>query len=827
MQIGLAVPDSPEQDLRTARYNPLLIAAVVLIGGVCIDRNFEIPGTAWLILSIFFLVVWACCVSLNRPIISTCISALVILCFGGLRHHVYWNDYRSDDISRFVASGEKDLQVECVATSEARWVPPRPDDPMDVFASEGYAILQVRIEKLRDVDRFIPASGKCQLIVRGDSVSIAAGDRLKVLALCAPIETAGNPGEFDLQNHFRGQRQLVSLSASSAESIDVISTGSSLLPNRWISQLRITLNEKLKHHLSSENGPLAAAIMLGYREQIDRAQRDQFMLTGTVHLLAISGLHVGILSAILIWLGRIGIVNNRLMLVLTILFVVFYAWLVGFRPPVTRAAILVVLYCIAKWSGRKPWTINTLAAAALIVFAINPCDIFNIGAQLSFAAVAIITLGQKLFISSEPRDPLDELIRRASPWPIKVWRYLKELLWNSFLVSVLIWLGSAVLIAHYFHLVTPAALICNPLLVIPITLALVSGLLLLTLGSLVPPLAVLFGFICDQSLWAMNEIIELGNLIPFGSWWTCGPGLPAVLFFYLMIVVCAIYPPTRIPIRWTGAFALVWLTFVIAFAPGMHRPNHLRITVLDVGHGSCTIVEFKNGKVMLFDAGASGSRDRTTDIICRALWRRGISRIDTMVVSHADVDHYNAIPGIAERFSIGQVLVSHPMLQSRSRAVAELFRIIKNENIPVAAIQIGDEIAVDPETKINILHPGMESTKAGDNSDSVAIEIQHASYSVLLPGDLELTGLSWLLSHYSKDFDMVVAPHHGSKNSLPLEFVNWSNPEHVVISADKTKVPTIWNSIESKKRKVWQTGIGGAITASFPDEGIEVAPFRK
>lgn len=815
-----------ELDHRSARYNPLLITVLTLIAGVCFDRFCELPWQVWLVAAVVFGCVWIAVHAGNQTVWAAICAGCFVFCCGGFRHHVHWNHYPPNEISKFVAQGESQVRVKCVALSESRWVPAPSPHPMNLFESAGYSLLRVKIYAIADQDRFVDTTGVCQLFITGDHVPILVGDQLLVLGRCEKFKPPGNPGEFDMRSFYRGRRQLVSLSANSPESVTHIKPGNPYSPNRWMSNLRVRLQEKLNRHLSEENVSMASAIMLGYREQIDRNQRERFMLTGTVHLLAISGLHVGILAALFIWLGRLGIVNERLMLLLTVLFVLFYAWLVEFRPPVTRAAILVILYCVAKWTGRAAFTINTLAAAAIIVFVLNPADVFNVGAQLSFVAVATIALGQWLIVNDQPRDPLDELILRASPWPIKIWRNFKSLLWNSFVVSLLVWAGSAVLIAYYFNLVTPAALVCNPLLVIPMAVALISGFLLLSLGIILPPLAPLFGGVCNTSLWAMNEVIEIGQWLPFGSWWTCGPGLPGLIVFYLMVILFATYPPTRIPTRWIGAIVLVWLATVVVFSPAFSRSNRLRMDFADVGHGSCAIVEFPNGKVMLFDAGSSMSRHRTADVLCRSLWSKGISNIDGIVVSHADLDHFNAIPTIAERFSIGQVFVSQPMLKSNSPAVLELFRVLEERSIDIAIVQVGDELKMDDRINVSVLHPGIESTNEGDNSDSIAIEIDNGNAKVLLPGDLESKGLVWLMSFYSKDYDLVVAPHHGSGNSMPSTFVNWAQPEHVVISADQRKVPGLWKKLESGNRTVWRTGEDGAITVEFFEDRIEVSGYR-
>ena len=134
-----------------------------------------------------------------------------------------------------------------------------------------------------------------------------------------------------------------------------------------LSNLRQRLNELTWKYVDEDEAAFASAILLGNREQLSAQRRELFLETGTVHLLAISGLHVGILAGSFFLFFRVGLVNRQYCLWATIVFVIFYAWLVEFRPPVSRAAILIVLYCIGRLLGENSFSYNLLAIAGLIV----------------------------------------------------------------------------------------------------------------------------------------------------------------------------------------------------------------------------------------------------------------------------------------------------------------------------------------------------------------------------------------------------------------------------------------------------------------------------
>src|SRR5262249_19936967 len=156
--------------------------------------------------------------------------------------------------------------------------------------------------------------------------------------------------------------------------------------------------------------PLASALLLGAREQLDQTTTNGFFLTGIIHLLAISGLHVGILAFGFWWLARLSPLPRWATLVLAAVFVVVYALLTDAQPPVMRATVLVLCLCAAKWWGRVALAFNTLAMAGLVVLLLNPNGLFQVGAQLSFLAVAALACWRPPAKSEADIDPLNRFI---------------------------------------------------------------------------------------------------------------------------------------------------------------------------------------------------------------------------------------------------------------------------------------------------------------------------------------------------------------------------------------------------------------------------------
>lgn len=246
---------------------------------------------------------------------------------------------------------------------------------------------EVELRAVRDGDQWRTASGRAAVTVEGLVPYLAPGDRIRAFAHLLPPEQAMNPGEADRAELARGRRIGSQLRVNYPEAISLLSTGSRYGPRRMLESLRLHGRQVFARYLQPRQANLAAAVLLGLREQIDPEETEAFQLTGTIHLLVIAGLHLGILA------GFAGLVLRRLLpwrwgLPVVAALTVFYMLLVNAEPPVVRATVLIVAACGAVYFGRHRAGFNVLALAGLFVLAANPVNLFHVGPQLSFLCVA-------------------------------------------------------------------------------------------------------------------------------------------------------------------------------------------------------------------------------------------------------------------------------------------------------------------------------------------------------------------------------------------------------------------------------------------------------
>ncbi|MEZ6096331.1 MAG: MBL fold metallo-hydrolase [Pirellulaceae bacterium] len=253
-------------------------------------------------------------------------------------------------------------------------------------------------------------------------------------------------------------------------------------------------------------------------------------------------------------------------------------------------------------------------------------------------------------------------------------------------------------------------------------------------------------------------------------------------------------------IAWAGVF---WLGPIGTQNIWNTSQDEWSATIVDVGHGSSVLVEVDK-YVLLYDAGSFGSVEAGSRSISSVLWTAGIERIDVLVISHADIDHFNAVPDLCQRFRVGSVWVPEHFLTSDQESVRYVMEELRARNVSVTTIHRGMSGRIGQLATWTCLSPGPEPPAGSDNSKSIVMLIEGLGKRLILPGDLEDSGMETLLLSKAIDVDVALSPHHGSAGSAQGEFVAWCKPELVVVSG-KNKVresdrssPATWLSTDDE-----------------------------
>jgi competence protein ComEC len=583
-----------------------------------------------------------------------------------------------------------------------------------------------------------PIKGNVQVYLSGGESVIRYGDRFKIQGVLEHPRGQRNPAGFNQKKYLASINCYVILRANKINKLPSspwdLTTGFYRLKNRLLDQLDA--------HLNPDNARTAKALFLGDRSDLDRGFRSELVSTGTMHLFAISGLHVGlVLAFFLILFNQLGFPDRPKNLLL-IGILIFYCILVGANPPAVRATLMACVYLGAKLLMKKASIWNTIGLAGNVLLLLNPSQIYNIGFQLSFTAV----LGLSWVIP--------HLTDLSGLHHEKKLFFGKSLLLTSFAA----WMVTAPLTIHYFHHLHLLSPILNMIL-IPAVFILNIFFFIFCVMSLLP-----FG-LETAAAFVINKMIE---------------GMTALVHYFDGLVIFKLLLPSWSSVTWlliTAGF--VWILHTARFKSksirfvslllvflnsvffdsvlAMAKPQPYRITFFDVGQGDSILFEFPRRGTLLVDTGPGfGQRE---NIITPYLHSRGLGHLDAVVISHPQFDHCGALSAL-----MGQVNI-HSVFDNGQGSETEFYKELSTlmDHVVVhQTITKGDELKGFGDTQIEVLHPGRDDGLLDVNNQSIVLRIDREGFSTLLTGDLEEEGVLDLLRVIKGSVQLLKVPHHGA-----------------------------------------------------------------
>ena len=790
-------------DISTPR-SPLLAIAVAFATGIAWDLHRPIPGHLALALAAASGLAWHHWREQRRP--ATACLLLTMVFFGAYRQHAARSLTATDALARLITSDRQLVQLDGVIIATPQIRPPPPRSPSH---HKPTTRTKLRVESIRRCGVPQPITGHLRVTIRDATTELVMGDRTTMTGWLERPPPARNPGGWDTRQSLSRQGIHGILLVKSALSITVHGPSTRMADrfSRFQSHLRHSGSRMLSRHLSPRAATIAAAMLLGVREELDRDLREMFMRSGTIHLLAISGLHVGLLASLVWVLARLLRFGSFTTTAAIVVAVVGYALVAELRPSVLRATILVIIGVVGRPHHRRASAANSLALAALVILVIRPGDLQSPGAQLSFLAVSALVWSAPLASRLVPISGAHSMLGRMARRTFQAW-----------LVGVAIWSVTAPLVAARFGLVAPVGLLVNVLMIPLVGLALWLGFVLLALGGWLPTAGWAIGGLLDHLLITVLTIAEKSASSPLA--FVAIPAPPSAwlwLFYSLLAVLVTCHRQRLRSLCLVGIAATLTGGLATAFAPP--QPNRLVLTVLDSGHGGAILLECPNRSVLLFDAGTLGDSRRLGETIRRALWHRRHRRIDALVISHADRDHFSSATWLIGRFPTGSLVTSSEFLDDQQPETLDLCANASRVGASVELVVAGDRLILDPDVLIRVRHPPDDFHGSTDNSNSVVLEITYAGRRILLTGDLEDKGQQQLLGSPTLPLDVILAPHHGSPRANTPEWASWSQPSWVIVSGGRDSTTDALRQCYGPGPVILSTRGHGAVSVTVSDNG--------
>lgn len=682
-----------------------------------------------------------------------------------------------------------------------------------------------------------PATGLIKVNLPGPlSPDLWPGQSIRFPARLRILSGFKNPGGFDYQKYWAGRRVWAGAWLKSPALITGLDDGRR---SGWIARHRLAAAGLMERNVLEPARGLLLAQLVGFRSSVDPGYETAFRNLGLSHLLAVSGLHLGIWGGVCFWLLRrllllwprmaLKIRVNSWAAFLSAGPLLYYAAITGGALSVKRAALMYLGALGAVCLLRRTEPLNILAGAAWAILLIWPAALFRPSFQLSFAACLAIILavraGRARLSAFGPDHK--EPARRPS------WR--RDLL----LVSLAAGLGTAPIVVYHFGHFPGAGLAANlvftPLLSFTV---LPAGLAAVFLAPWLP----------EVSAWLFRMIdLALALILPGLAWFAekAGPGpmlprpgpLGLAVFYGLGFIWLSGSTRAAKLKRGLGLLTLALALGAGAWAVRKLGPDKLTLTVLDVGQGTAIHLRLPGNRHLLVDAGGGTSAfDPGCGLIKPYLLSQGVRRLDAAALSHPQNDHMGGLLYLAGSFRPREFW-SVPWPSETSLAYRKLRRELEaagahevNFKKLHQGLKLGSASvrALWPPADFN---PEKVLTGKDLNDNSLVLMIEFAGRRLLLPGDIEAAGEARLVKRYGSGLraDVLVAPHHGSQTSLSPEFLKAVGPEWVIISAGRFNRfgfphPKVLERLGWAGVKVWRTDLQGAFRLVWTADGRVSAP---
>jgi competence protein ComEC len=586
-------------------------------------------------------------------------------------------------------------------------------------------------------------------------------------------------------------------------------------PWKAIHSFRSYIHSSIYTNLGEAHRGIVLALLTGERGLISEETLESFRISGVIHILAVSGLHTGIIFLVLTLLFMRAPLQWRVPLIIAGL--AFYAALTGMNPPVIRASIIATVFLAGSLLQRNSNPVNAISIAGALILLFDPQSLFTLSFQLSFLAAISIALFYK---------PIDVFIAKLR-WTESsaILRGVRGLV----AVSIAAQLGTAPVVLSTFGSISVVSILAN-IIVIPI----VFSLVITTLAGLIAALpASLFGSMFFHATELCVSVLDAATgmfaQIPMAEIHIAAQPI-WIWLSYALIVMYFAFAKTRLRNR--VIVSVLIITALILFTQlsrnVIDSNGRLEVTFLDVGQGDATLITTPGGKSILVDAGPNwGSTDAGERIIIPYLQSRGITNLHALVLSHFDDDHIGGADAVLATIKTEKLYYSGVSeVKASTRALDSIADLKMLDIHPVYA---GDRISVDSTIRIYVLSPQRTSGFAeSSNDESVILLIVYGETALLLTGDADIAVENDLLHRYGDflDCDILKVGHHGSRHSSGESFITSTSPSISIISCGKNnryKHPAkrVVRLLQDSGSDVFRTDVHGTLIFSSDGESFE------
>ena len=752
--------------------------------------------------------------------------------FLGASSHINSNLLPPDHVSRFAGAGARESRAVIRGTVE--------DDPVveAAFSGERKISFTLSAAGIKQRDLWQKSEGLVRaFIYTRENRSFEFGDEVVLEGFLSKPSGLKNPGLFDYAKRLANGGIYCILTSGDRGRVEVTGGLPANPVKRAAYRIRRAMRSALDRRLDGPDAAFAKAMLIGDRSSLGDDLNDEFIKTGTVHILSISGLHVGLIAGMALFVFGIVRIPKKASLIMTMAFLAVYSYVAGSSPPIIRAVVMFAVFAVGYVIERQTDLLNSLALAALFILLGAPKQLFDPGFQLSFVSIASIfifypKIGAALGAERHGRGGL---IGRAAGYALK-----------GVSVSVAAWIGTWPLISSYFNIVSPVSIIAN-LVIIPMSFLSMMGAIALILAGcvhVIVPAAIAHGLVVfNGALFAVNHALSRMPLAFFRT-----PALPGAWMaaYYALVVLWAAPParpsgspsgspsdPVRPGLKKPAAITLLIVLNILMWERCADRRDILKATFLDVGKGDSAFVEFPGGWNCLIDAGPGaepGRFDAGRNVVAPYIWNEGAAGIGALVITHPHADHLGGAIYILKNFTVGAAIDSG---RGRGDLYGEYLRLLREKRVKRFIAGQGDAVVFPGGSKMYVLGPDGDDAgrdpRDDANAGSLVGKFVYENTAILFTGDAAGDAIGRMITRYGSFLrsDILKAPHHGGDIGGPAVVSKLEaavSPSDVITSAGAParREKAAGNYLTFGGAKEYYTYRDGALTVYIKPSGYDI-----
>lgn len=686
-----------------------------------------------------------------------------------------------------------------------------------------YNVYTVKVIYAVKQNKKIIINKKFLIKVKNKKENLNYGDKIVFVGEFEKATSRSNYKGFSYEEYLKSKGVYGTINIS-YEEITVIRKNNINIISRLANNFRKEIIKRMNYLLKDDTKDLVLGFLIGYTDEMNENIKKAFRDSSLSHMLAVSGAHVSyIIMGVCFTLNKIKL-DKKIAKVITIIILTFFMFVTGFSPSVTRACIMGIIVLISGILYKQTDFTNGICLALLIILIANPFSIYNVGLQLSFGG----TIGIVLF-SKNMSKCIDMLFGNYTENIYKIEKRMtiaKKHKCLEYIKAILAVILSAQIIiipitVLNFNTISLTFWISNILASPFMGVIIIGGFIILFISFISIRMSIIFSYIYKFVLNLLIVFIKLCSEIPLSKVYVITLSEITIISYYFIILIINYYfiltakknkrsiekliyklmqtIKKRIQVNYKKILKNISIAIIIIFFIRCFYKNYrgLQLYFVDVGQGDCTVIKTPNNKNIIVDGGGNSNSESNYDIgenvVLPYLLNRKIWKLDYMIISHFDSDHYQGLEYVIKNLKVKTVII--PKQLEENYNCKEFLKIAKEKKVEIVEVKAGDRIELDKNLYMLVLWPVEDGIMENiTNNNSLVFKIFYNNSSILFTGDIEEVAEKEIISKYDNEIfrkknmlkaDILKVAHHGSKTSSTEEFLKMVKPKIALIGVGK------------------------------------------